>query len=58
MKSGARAVIGPGDVLLADDTSGQGHITHQMGDEPCMYAVVVPDEDEEMILKSSSLPRL
>ena len=56
--SGARAVIGPGDILLAEDMSGKGHITRQKGDEPCMYAVVVPDEDEddEMVLTSSSLP--
>lgn len=43
--SGAKAVIGPGDVLLAEDTMGQGHITRQKGDGPCIYAVVVIAQD-------------
>ena len=44
--SGDTAVIWPGDVLLAEDMTGQGHKTRQKGDGPCMYAVVVvADED-------------
>lgn len=32
--------IGPGDVLLAEDLTGQGHITRVVGSEPRFYAVV------------------
>ena len=39
--SGDKAVIGPGDILLAEDMTGQGHITRQKGDGLCMYAAVV-----------------
>lgn len=37
--------IGPGDVLLADDLTGQGHITRAIGEQPRFYAVV-PLADE------------
>ncbi len=37
--------IGPGDVLLAEDLTGQGHITRVVGDQPRFYAVV-PLADE------------
>lgn len=37
--------IGPGDVLLADDLTGQGHITRVVGEQPRFYAVV-PLADE------------
>ena len=32
--------IGPGDVVLAEDLSGQGHITRVVGAEPRFYAIV------------------
>ena len=32
--------IGPGDVVLADDLTGQGHITRVVGEQPRFYAVV------------------
>ena len=32
--------VGPGDVLLAEDLTGQGHITRVVGTEPRFYAVV------------------
>jgi quercetin dioxygenase-like cupin family protein len=32
--------VGPGDVLLAEDLTGQGHITRVVGDQPRFYAVV------------------
>ena len=36
--------VGPGDVLLAEDLTGQGHITRVVGTEPRFYAVVaLPD---------------
>ena len=34
------ARVGPGDVLLAEDLTGQGHITRVVGTEPRFYAVV------------------
>jgi quercetin dioxygenase-like cupin family protein len=36
--------IGPGDVLLAEDLTGQGHITRAVGQQQRFYAVV-PLED-------------
>ncbi|MBI3328334.1 MAG: hypothetical protein HYZ81_16720 [Nitrospinae bacterium] len=36
--------VGPGDVLLAEDLTGRGHITRVVGSEPRFYAVVaLPD---------------
>lgn len=32
--------IGPGDVVLAEDLTGQGHITRVVGAEPRFYAIV------------------
>jgi quercetin dioxygenase-like cupin family protein len=32
--------VNPGDVLLAEDLTGQGHITRVMGTQPRFYAVV------------------
>lgn len=32
--------LGPGDVVLAEDLTGQGHITRVVGNEPRFYAVV------------------
>jgi hypothetical protein len=32
--------VGPGDVVLAEDLTGQGHITRVVGDQPRFYAVV------------------
>ena len=32
--------IGPGDVVLAEDLTGQGHITRVVGNQPRFYAVV------------------
>jgi quercetin dioxygenase-like cupin family protein len=32
--------LGPGDVLLAEDLTGQGHITRVVGTEPRFYAIV------------------
>lgn len=37
---GTVARIGPGDVVLAEDLTGQGHITRVVGDQPRFYAVV------------------
>jgi len=32
--------VGPGDVLLAEDLTGQGHVTRVVGTEPRLYASV------------------
>jgi quercetin dioxygenase-like cupin family protein len=37
---GTVARVGPGDVVLAEDLTGQGHITRVVGAEPRYYAVV------------------
>jgi hypothetical protein len=37
---GSTRVFGPGDTRLVEDTSGQGHTTRVVGDEPCITAVV------------------
>ena len=36
---GTVARIGPGDVVLAEDLTGQGHITRVVGDQPRFYAI-------------------
>jgi quercetin dioxygenase-like cupin family protein len=36
--------IRPGDVLLAEDLTGQGHITRVVGDQQRFYAIVPLDE--------------
>src|SRR3977135_3033316 len=37
---GTVARVGPGDVLLAEDLTGQGHMTRVVGDQPRFYAIV------------------
>ncbi len=37
---GTVARVGPGDVVLAEDLTGQGHITRVIGDQPRFYAIV------------------
>ena len=37
---GTMARLGPGDVVLAEDLTGQGHITRVVGDQPRFYAIV------------------
>ncbi len=37
---GTVARIGPGDVVLAEDLTGQGHITRVIGDQPRFNAIV------------------
>ena len=32
--------FGPGDVMLADDTTGQGHITRVVGNQPRNYVMI------------------
>ena len=37
---GTKVQLGPGDVLLAEDLTGRGHVTRVVGHEPRFYAVV------------------
>ena len=37
---GTVARVGPGDVVLAEDLTGQGHFTRVVGNEPRLYAIV------------------
>ena len=37
---GTVARVGPGDVVLAEDLTGQGHVTRVVGNQPRMYAIV------------------
>ena len=37
---GTKARVGPGDIVLAEDLTGQGHITRVVGTEPRYYAIV------------------
>jgi hypothetical protein len=32
--------VGPGDVVLAEDLTGRGHVTRVVGDQPRVYALV------------------
>jgi len=37
---GTKARVGPGDIVLAEDLTGQGHITRVVGNQPRYYALV------------------
>ena len=37
---GTVARVGPGDVILAEDLTGQGHVTRVVGDQPRFYAII------------------
>ena len=37
---GTVARVEPGDIVLAEDLTGQGHITRVVGDQPRYYAIV------------------
>jgi hypothetical protein len=37
---GTVARLGPGDVVLAEDLTGRGHVTRVVGDQPRFYAIV------------------
>ena len=37
---GTIARVGPGDVVLAEDLTGQGHVTRVVGSQPRFYAIV------------------
>jgi quercetin dioxygenase-like cupin family protein len=37
---GTKHVFGPGDARLVEDTTGKGHTTRQLGNEPCVTATI------------------
>jgi hypothetical protein len=37
---GSKKVFGPGDARLVEDTTGQGHTTRVLGNQPCITATV------------------
>jgi len=37
---GTKRRFGPGDVMLADDTTGRGHMTRVVGDKPRVYVAI------------------
>lgn len=37
---GIRRRFRAGDIMLADDTTGRGHITRTLGDQPRIYAMI------------------
>lgn len=37
---GTKRRFGPGDIILADDTTGRGHITRVVGNEPRVYIAI------------------
>ena len=43
---GTKRVIGPGDILIAEDVTGQGHYTREVGSE-ARVSVLVPLRDSE-----------
>ena len=49
---GTVARLGPGDVVLAEDLTGRGHVTRVVGDQPRFYAIVPLTEGEASIAPS------
>jgi hypothetical protein len=43
IEGGRRQRFGPGSVRLAEDTSGPGHVSRVLGDEPWQFAVLIID---------------
>lgn len=39
-EDGSTRVFGPGDARLVEDTTGKGHTTIALGDEPCITATI------------------
>lgn len=37
---GTKRRLGPGDIYLADDTSGQGHISRAIGNQPRVFVTI------------------
>lgn len=37
---GAKKCFGPGDIMLADDLTGRGHMTRVVGNQPRLYVTI------------------
>jgi hypothetical protein len=37
---GSKRLFGPGNIMLADDVTGRGHITRSVGSQPRLYATI------------------
>jgi hypothetical protein len=37
---GTKQTFGPGDARLVEDTTGKGHTTRTVGDQPCLTATI------------------
>ena len=48
-EDGSKKVFGPGDARLVEDTTGKGHTTIALGDEPCITATVGLRDQEKRI---------
>ena len=40
LTDGTKRRFGPGDIMLADDTAGRGHITRVISSEPRLYVTI------------------
>ena len=40
ISDGTKRRFGPGDIMLADDTTGRGHITRATGNQPRLYVTI------------------
>ena len=40
ISDGTKRRFGPGNIMLADDTTGRGHITRAVGNQPRLYVTV------------------
>ena len=40
ISDGTKRRFGPGDIFLADDTSGQGHISRAVGNQPRLFVTI------------------
>ena len=48
-EDGSKKVFGPGDARLVEDTTGKGHTTIALGDEPCITATIGLTDQEPRI---------
>ena len=46
ISGGTKRRFGPGDIMLADDTTGSGHVTRVVGDQPRLYVAVPLKSDQ------------
>ena len=44
IEGGRKQRLGPGDVRLAADVTGPGHVSRVVGDEPWQFVVLIPEE--------------